>query len=313
MKRRLAKGARFAWRTARNLLCALPGGQRMLFPPEKLANRFGRGDADYALEVYRHHALQLHPCGFDGAARILEAGPGRNLGTALLWWARAVSECNTGVLVVLWDVHANAHPEVAGYWAGLARSLLIANGAAGAIDSSLTLSQCAILEAVAVGDLIPAIRYQICSLERLPEALGPASFDLVFSHAALEHVRKIEEFWYLAAKLTAPSGWHSHRIDLADHGRREGNYLEMLEWSSLAWWISMRFVPGALNRRRACDHEALLTRHGLQILSVVREQRDSLPVPRAYLAKPYRDLSEVELRTTAVDIVARAGASHCVS
>ena len=83
MKHTMTKAARFAWRAARNLLCVTPWGKRRLFPAQALANRFGRGDAEYALNVFLHHYRQLSAAGFHAVDKILEVGPGRNAGTAL--------------------------------------------------------------------------------------------------------------------------------------------------------------------------------------------------------------------------------------
>lgn len=300
---------RFAWRTCRNCLCALPGGRALLYPPEKLANRFGRGDAEYALHVYRHHITQLTEAGFTGASQVLEIGPGRNLGTALLWWSHATALGLVNVRVTLWDVYANDDPAARNYWQELARDILATLEANA--DQDTTLSQVSVLREVAAGQRVPNIDYRVCSIEQLESMLGKQRFDLIYSHAALEHVWKIERLWRLAGRLTAPSGWHSHRIDLADHGRRDTNYIEMLEWSPLAWWLTMRFVPGAINRWRAWEYESVLAKVGLYIVCSQRERRDLVPVARAQLARPFRDMEEAELTTTAIDIVARTEAAEC--
>lgn len=86
MNHALVKARRLIWRMSRNLACAVPGGRALLFPPAQLAQRFGRADAAYALLVFRHHRRQLLAAGFPGASRLLETGPGRNLGSGLLWW-----------------------------------------------------------------------------------------------------------------------------------------------------------------------------------------------------------------------------------
>jgi hypothetical protein len=302
VKHALQKGVRFVWRAGRNLACALPGGANLLFPPEALASRFGRGDAKYALQVYRHHRNQLTQAGFKGAAAILEAGPGRNLGTALLWWSRAVAEERPNPVVTLWDVHANAHPEIPGYWQTLAGSILeeLETDHGDIVD----LSQRLVLSEVASGQRTPNITYLVCALAHLRTAVPMNSFDLIYSQASLEHVWKIGELWPLLARLTAVDGWHSHRIDLADHGRREINYIEMLEWSELGYWLTMRFIPGAINRWRACHHLAILSNLGIKILIQQRRLADSLPIPLQYVSSAFRRLDENELRTTALDVVA---------
>lgn len=312
MKRRVDRFIRFSWRLLRNLVCAFPRGAKLLFPPNSLARRFGRGDADYAVTVYLHHARQLASAGCRGATRILETGPGRNLGSALLWWCRAHAEENAEPGIVLWDVHANAHPGAPGYWQELARVMLpVAREAANGVDV-LTEGQLKALEGVAQGSHHPCIVYLVCPLEALESRLGVQKFNLLLSHAALEHVWQIKEYWRIACRLGSTGAWQSHRIDLADHGRRQGNYLEMCEWSGLAWWLSMRFVPGAINRWRATKHRQALEAGGYRIVGEARELRSMLPLARAQLARPFRELSEEELRTTAVDLIAVREDNICV-
>jgi hypothetical protein len=85
-----------------------------------------------------------------------------------------------------------------------------------------------------------------------PVAAGEANdVALVYSQAAIEHIWYVADLWRAIIGMTKPGSWHSHRTDLADHGCRESNYIEMLEWSPLGYWLTTRFVPGAINRWRA--------------------------------------------------------------
>jgi len=307
------KLARFAWRASRNLICAVPGGVQLLFPPATLAHRFGRGDAEYALKVYRHHRSQLDRAGFKGATTFLEVGPGRNVGTALLWWSWAAAEGRHGARVLLWDVHRNALPDAPGFWSDLAGQLLERVASATELSEIVGDRHRAVLAEVGVARRQPDIEYLVCPIEQFETALGGRVFDLVLSHAALEHVWCIDRLWGILGRATAPDGWHSHRIDLADHGRRSDNYLEMLEWSSVGWWLTMRFVPGAINRWRAAEHEASLVAQGVCIRAVGRERRAKLPAPRCRLARRFRELSEEELTTTAIDLVGLRDGAACGS
>ena len=110
------------------------------------------------------------------------------------------------------------------------------------------------MKAVRDGDSYPDIRYSVQPLAQFIESIGAERFDLIYNQAAIEHICDIEAFWTMIIGLTVIHGRHSHRIDLADHGRRETNYIEMLEWSQLAYWLMIRFVPGAINRWRALVH-----------------------------------------------------------
>lgn len=300
MKHALVKALRFTWRAIRNSACILPTTRSWIFRPEALAARFGRGDAVYAWQVYLHHLSQLESAGFAQANAILEVGPGRNLGTSLLWWARAESGGQISPKVVLWDVFANAEPSASGYWEGVATSLLAASETTAAGSCA---PQIDVLKRVASGDLSPLVEYRVCALDALSTTDRREGFDLIYSHAALEHVWEIDRCLVALAGLSVDGGWHSHRIDLADHGRRNSNFVEMLEWSKIGWWLTMRFVPGAINRRRAGEYESSFEQLGIRRLLGRREQREVLPIPRSWLSRPYRQLEDDELRTTALDFV----------
>lgn len=206
--------------------------------------------------------------------------------------------------IVCWDVFKNASPESPGFWQSLASQLLgqlptttdmLAEGALQTLVEQL--------KSVASGAKHPAIEYCVIPMEAL--AVKPWTFDLIYSQAAIEHVWFIERFWLLMGKFTAPDGWHSHRIDLADHGRRRTNPIEMCQWSDWAYWSTQRFVPGAINRWRAVNHLQQLDRLGFSILYQHRDQFPTLPILRHQLSRSFRSLEEAELRTTGLDLVAR--------
>jgi len=283
-------------------------GRRLMYPADILATRFGRGDADYAWRVFSHHFAQLDAAGFEAADRILEIGPGRNLGTALLWWSLISSRnANKSIEIVCWDVFKNAMPESDGFWAELAQALLVKLPETLPEEEVSRMQQR--LRDVAEDRALPAIAYRIESLMELEAAMNRQgnTFDLIYSHAAIEHIWHIDAFWNAMGRLTASGGWHSHRIDLADHGRRETNYVEMLEWSRFEYWITMRFIPGATNRWRACHHLGKISALGLQILLKQRSQHDHLPIRISQLSPEFGRLGEAELRTTDLDVVAIRG------
>src|ERR1019366_6466897 len=114
---------RFLWRLARNSICAFPPAKRILFPSSKLAAQFGSGDGAYAWAVFCGHFERLRKAGFTGAGRILEVGPGRNIGTSLLWYSMAVDSRRPNVSIALWDVFPNANVG-ANVWSDCASSLL---------------------------------------------------------------------------------------------------------------------------------------------------------------------------------------------
>lgn len=297
------KAARFAWRAGRNLLCATPWGRNLLFPAHSLANRFGRGDADYALSVFMHHNNQLTTAGFQNATRILEVGPGRNLGTSMLMWALNNSRTGQPVTMFLWDVFPNMIVNKDSM-AEVAHALLESPSLKEVTEAlpEYRIDQC--LGMIARGEIMPDIRYRVQPLSTLVASGEVKNIELVYSQAAIEHIWHIEAFWRAVISLTKPGGWHSHRIDLADHGRRNTNYIEMLEWSSVSYWLTMRFIPGAINRWRASAHLDYLTQSGMNIFSVKRVTQDTLPILRRRINQTYISLDDVDLRTTAIDLVA---------
>jgi hypothetical protein len=302
MREGLYDVAHLAWRLGRNVLCAHPVSRRWLYPSQRLAASFGPADVEYAWSVFQRHGRALDRHGFVCAERILEVGPGRNFGSAMLWWATTAARPGaTAPSIVLWDVYPNCDASGPDVWRGWASGLL----AHEPCHRALAPRAVALLDGVARGLAIPSIRYEVCTLDRLRDRHGQSTFDLVYSQAALEHVWNMRDAWQALVAMTTLYGWHSHRIDLADHGRRDTNYVEMLQWSRPVYWLTMRFVPGAVNRWRAGEHLAAMEAAGLRVLAAVREARDALPVPRTRLAAPFRAMADAELRTTAVDIVAR--------
>lgn len=304
MKQPVDKCRRFLWRLGRNLLCTTSLGRRWLFSPHVLATGFGRDDAEYAIAVFVHHYRQLCAAGFRSTDKILEVGPGRNLGTALLMWAVNHAREEGPVTVLLWDVFPNMRvtPDSLQQTAqALLESPVLSSLREAGIDEGMTRS---VLTAVACGKTWPDVRYHVQPISKLLVSAEVSNAGLVYSQAAIEHVWDVAKLWRSLIDITRSGGWHSHRIDLADHGRRKSNYIEMLEWSPWAYWFTMRFIPGAVNRWRACQHLEFITAHGLRVVHASREIQTALPIPRQRTARIFRTLPETKLCTTALDVVA---------
>lgn len=299
----LQKTYRFVWRSSRNILCSIPAGRKILYPNNKLAKRFGPEDVEYAWSVFLSHLSKLRCSGFEGAGRILEAGPGRNLGAALLWWAEMTARGLPNVRVVCWDVFPNAAPVGPEYWRDLAKDI-IARWPLSHKSISILHNQTkdVLTEVASTGR--PAIEYTVSSLQDLIHQSGTNSFDLVYSQAVLEHIWFIGEFWELISRLTVSEGWHSHRIDLADHGRRQINPVEMLQWSDWSYWMTQRFIPGSINRWRASDHISRIKQIGFKIKREEVEVFHSLTIPRKWLAPQFRAREDVDILSIGLDVVA---------
>jgi hypothetical protein len=287
----------------RNLLSATAPGRALLFPADKLSTDFGLGDADYAWKVFEEGARRLIAQGFHTATDVLEVGPGRNLGTALLWWATCQARASPEdgqVKMVLWDVYPNA-ANVLSRQSGLAGQLITRMPA----GSSLPTTALELLHGVRTGAIVPPLQYIVCSRRELVDVVRERRFGLIYSQAALEHVWSIGDTWELLCTLTSNRGWHYHTIDLADHGRRETDPYEMLEWSDSAYWLMGRFTPGAVNRWRASDHAAQMESMGLQILSLDRQESEvPLGNVRRFAAR-FQLRDPRDLKTTMIRVVAR--------
>ena len=290
----------FLWRLARNSLCAVPLTKRILFPSNRVAAQFGPSGGAYGWNLFCAHSERLQKAGFTGADSILEVGPGRNIGTSLLWYSITMGGGHSQVRVALWDVISNAHVDPDA-WSDCAADLLGSQPKDVVLPREATM----ILERVAAGSLVPDISYHVCQYQQLVDRFRDHPFGLIYSHASLEHAWAIRNTWNALGALTADGGWHSHRIDLADHGRRDTNYIEMCEWPEWAYKLTMDRIPGAINRYRASDHIRSLKELGFDIITEEREIRPDLPVPRERLAEPFRSMDTVELKTSAIDIVAR--------
>jgi hypothetical protein len=152
------------WRLSRNSICAFPPVKEMLFPSSKLAAQFGSGDGAYAWEVICAHFERLRKARFPGAGSILEVGPGRNIGTSLLWYSIAMDGRRPRASVALWDVFSNANVN-ADMWSNCAGSLLRSQPTHFVLPEGAK----AILQRVSAGSLVPDISYHICQSDQLVE------------------------------------------------------------------------------------------------------------------------------------------------
>ena len=88
MRHRMIKTARGVKRLGMNLACMTPIGRRLILPPAQRAKDFGPSDAGYSWRLFGRQFDRLREVGYEPTARrILDVGPGRNIGSSLLWWA----------------------------------------------------------------------------------------------------------------------------------------------------------------------------------------------------------------------------------
>jgi hypothetical protein len=130
----------------------------------------------------------------------------------------------------------------------------------------------------------------------------PGSVDLVFSQAVLEHVEDIDATYDALFRWLKPGGVMSHQIDFRSH-------LLTRDWFghwTLPMWL-WRLVKGRrpylINRLAASAHLDSMRRHGFEIVQQVPQTAP--PPDRKELASEFRGLTEDDLRTSSLYLIAR--------
>jgi len=260
------------------------------------ANLFRHGDMDRpdrALAVFGlFHGLATRAGPLPGGFSVLELGPGDALLASVAAWGHGAGR------IVASDVGAFATttlPMLEGLDAGLRakglRPLPLA-GAAGAED--------------VLGRI--GLEYRtdgLSGLARLPEA----SFDLIWSNAVLEHVRRDDFAPTIAAcaRLLRPTGVMVHGIDFRDHLGQALNNLRI----SPERWESPLFAEAGFYTNRLAPSEvvAIIEAAGLSVEVASVERWGAIPTPRARLHAAFRGRSEADLTTRGMKLVSRHAAA----
>jgi len=130
------------------------------------------------------------------------------------------------------------------------------------------------------------------------------SVPFAWSSAVLEHVRR-EEMPLLLAELfriTTPGGLGWHVVDLMDH---LGGGLNNLRFDARLWeapWFA-RASGFYTNRLREREFLDLARAAGFHAHVAWRERWAALPLPRARMAPPFRDMAEAELCISGIHLV----------
>lgn len=129
-----------------------------------------------------------------------------------------------------------------------------------------------------------------------------SSVDLALSQAVLEHVEDVDATYAALFRWMKPGAIMSHAIDFRSHGLTRDWYGH---WTVPAgrWRLVRGRRPYLINRVPASGHFASLRRAGFEIVTTI--PRHSAPVPRALLARQFHDMTDDDLRTSGVFVVAR--------
>lgn len=110
------------------------------------------------------------------------------------------------------------------------------------------------------------VDYRVDGSGRLP--WEPGSFDIVWSHSVLEHVRKPGELLREVHRVLRPEGLHIASIDLQDHyGDRNdsGEMYGFFRYGERLWWTMTSNRSSYCNRLRASEWRSLLADKGFRI------------------------------------------------
>jgi SAM-dependent methyltransferase len=216
--------------------------------------------AAYVEEVFAIHASVIRQCS-PIKGTVLEIGPGGNLGVVLRF-LDAGAERAVCLDVVPWAAtkdHAELYDHIVG-------------------DST---------------PLYERIDY------RCPEAIETTglpddSFDIIYSHACLEHVLDPAKAVASIGRLLKPGGVTSHQIDLRDH-RDFSRPLEFLRYSDRVWKLAHSHTAFT-NRWRRSDWAAAFADAGLDVISAASthdERPELLDQERFHASFASRDVDDL--------------------
>lgn len=246
--------------------------------------------ADYAEGVFEAvlgHA-GLGTADLEGA-RVLELGPGDNLGLALRFVAAGAEQV---VTLDRFAVPRDRELERRIYDELLAR---LPEPQRGRGDAAFANGRIRSLSGVGVEDA--------------PRELEPESFDLIVSVAVLEHVQDTDASFAAMDALLKPGGLMLHQVDLRDHGMFSSGGQHPLTFLTIpdALWRAMTARWGGPNRRLIDYYRGKLEELGYRGDLVVDERHGPELVEeiRPRLRPPFRDLPGEDLAPMGLFMVAR--------
>lgn len=303
----------------KGMLTWLPGVHGAFFDPSAGG---GTASASYCYGVWMKHLVLLWERGMREVPRdVLELGPGASIGTGV-----AALLCGARSYIGLDAQPHGAATDHAAVFRELVRLLQsrAPRPAPGfpSFDHLLDerLFPSAILDEERLSRSLSAAR--IASIGRAVHALDggrdamlryrtwdtldgleDASLDLVFSHVVMTQVEDLDAVYACCGRWLRPGGWMSHQFDCTSLGTAE-------EWNGhwaygeTAWKIIAGRRPYFVNREPLATHFALMRRHGLDIVKVIRGYKPG-GISRAQLAPRWRGISDEDLSTQSAFVVAR--------
>jgi SAM-dependent methyltransferase len=250
--------------------------------------------ADYAIGLAKGHLDTLRRHGIDPAGcRVLELGPGKNFGAAVLLACAGAKVTVADPYLSPWvdGYHHLFFKYAAEHWQG---------------DTALigTLLEKGSFDAV--------IRRLSQPAENLSD-IADSSMDVVFSTSVLEHVLDLGFVAKELNRVSRPAAWHFHSIDLKDH-QGYGKSLDHLLLSRPVYDESNRRVQGQRGcQTRASEFRAAFESGGFQIVNAIPNTIEDEAYFQDILARlrvsdsPYAPWPEDDLRVIEIALHLRKG------
>lgn len=133
------------------------------------------------------------------------------------------------------------------------------------------------------------------------DVIEPETVDFIYSQAVLECVDEPDHTYKAMNRWLKPGCLMSHTIDLKSHLTKEwnGHWL----FSDLEWDIAKGRSSYLFNRLPLSSHKKLFSENGFRIINEEKVRSENL-LKRSELAGKYRNLSEEDLTTSGVYILA---------
>lgn len=206
--------------------------------------------------------------------RVLEIGPGDNLGVAMLFVANGAAE-----ITCIDRIYSSRNRE---QQAAVYRALR--DGLDSGKKRNLDLG---------AGKII--YRHGV-DIGRAVDAVGEKKFDIIVSRAVLEHVYEPDKAFLTMDRMLEKNGYLIHKVDLRDHGMftMDGfGPLTFLTISEPVWGMMTKY-SGKPNRKRSDFYESILGRMGydykiLVTHVIIRNEEFDPPKQMFVKGRDYRD------------------------
>ncbi|MBN8436971.1 MAG: methyltransferase domain-containing protein [Candidatus Accumulibacter sp.] len=128
------------------------------------------------------------------------------------------------------------------------------------------------------------------------------SVDLIISQAVMEHIDQLDETYTECFRCLKPGGFMSHQIDLRCHDTApewNGHW----KYADLTWRLMRGGRPWFINRKPCSTHIGLANHAGFNIHAEIKQSVSS-GISRRQLAERFKELSQSDLTTAGVLVLA---------